>query len=79
MSLSEILLLQALWWVISGIHSFRSLNLRSLVEPGEKWGPALQINRIPQQHVTDLTINDQEADDVQILEGPRSVHSDSYI
>lgn len=45
-------LFQNFWWVIRGPSEIATLNLRSLVVPSDKWGPALQENcttQLPQE------------------------------
>ncbi|CAD5120066.1 DgyrCDS8648 [Dimorphilus gyrociliatus] len=34
--------LKNLWWVIRGPYAIKVLNLRTLIEPSSKWGPALE-------------------------------------
>lgn len=38
----HVIFFQNLWWVIRGPASIKILNLRSLVEPGAKWKPAME-------------------------------------
>ena len=81
---------QTLWWVIRGPTTIKSLNLRSLIEPSEKWGPALQVNRLPQQvtEMNDPTTPDPTTDarivqneDTSILTGATmyGAPTESYI
>ena len=77
--------------MIRGISSYKSLNLHSLIEPSEKWGPGLQVNRLPQQAAeantsatsdpsTDVRIVQRE--DTCILSGDSNMQGtpmDSYI
>ena len=36
---------QNCWWIIRGPATIKMLNLRDLVRPSSKWGPALAHNR----------------------------------